>query len=70
MDDPRRRIRWYRHEFEHRSAGVWSDNQQTLLSLVLVLHETDGVAPRILDIDISNLVPTGAVSDVRESTLR
>ncbi len=70
MDDPGWRVRGYPHEFEHRAAGVRSNDQEAFLSQVVVLDETDGVPPRVLDVDIGDAVLPGAVADVRGSTLR
>lgn len=70
MDDARRGISGDGDEFEHRAASVGSDDQQSLLSLVLVLHETDGISQRVLDVSVWDVVLPGTVSNVRVSTLR
>ena len=57
-------------KLEHGTAGVGPDDQQALLSLVLVLHETHCVAPRVVDVGVRDAVLSGAGSDFRWSTLR
>ena len=70
MDDPGRRARGHRDEFEHRAAGVRSDDQEAFLSYIVVLDEAHGVPPRMLDVDIGDAMLSGTVADVRVSTLR
>ena len=56
-------------KLEHGTAGVGPDDQQALLSLVLVLHETHCVAPRVVDVGVRDPVLARRAADLHTSRL-
>ncbi len=69
MDDPRGGIGGDGDEFEHRAAGVGTDHQESLLSLVVVFDESYRVPPCVFDVGVRDTVLSGTASDIRWSTL-
>lgn len=56
MDDARRLSSRDGYQFEHPTVPVRSDRQQSVLAVVVVLDESNGMGPRMLDIGVADAV--------------
>ena len=69
MDDPGRLFSRDCYQLQQPTLSVGADHEETLLPGVLVLDETDGIAPRVVDVGVRDPVLARRVADLHTSRL-